>query len=134
MSFSRDEPRLELFANGVKVGSKFYPFTSKSLSNNTTILEAPRNSRLYVHHVNMTVRTIAADTTTVVYTDGSKKDNVTVYLGHLDVVPGVAQTTSREFSINLLLDRGSQVYATYDNIPTMFRCRVVYATIDEVNL
>jgi hypothetical protein len=91
------------------------------------------NTRLFIHAIQIAVRTVAGDTTTSVYVSGGAFDGAAMNLGYCPVVPGVASSQVTFLYPDVLLDRACNVSLAYDAIPTYVRVTFVYARIPDVS-
>lgn len=129
---NKDTPA-DVFANGVRYKGVFYPFVQvqrvAAVAPGASATLTPNlNQALFVSKVLLSVRMIAADTTTEVWLEGTLNGD-DVLLCDVGIVPSVAGQVFQQFDCNLLLDKGTSLLCYCDAEPTLGSANILYTEV-----
>jgi hypothetical protein len=125
---------LEDRANGVIYNGKFYPYRLLLLNPTvaTNTYSPKLGCRYYVKNAIVAIRTVAGDTSTMVYAQMTQNNIATNYFT-TEIIPSVAQVINIQYDIRLLFDRDSNIVA-YAGVadPTHARIYLIIAEVDDL--
>lgn len=135
---NRPNIRLRVLANGVvdEQTGRFFPFKTTQVSTGTASTKSPSvaNARFYIHNLQVSVRTVAGDLTSLIAMTIPVYIHPSVNIFQVACTPGVAERFDLDRSnLGILGNPGGAVTCSFTGgDPTAFRCIMTYAEVDDV--